>query len=175
MALEQEQVGAAFQRGSRPSGRKPGGRAPAVVQAAAVGRVDAHGARFSGQPRIGATLGAVAVHHVRPRVPPRAPDMADAARSPAPMSRLIGMRVRPSASPPIGESRVGLCAAARRIGDHADPVSARRLAACEVADMAEQSADRGAQHVQDVEGSAGGRVYPLLTRRRRVDGQRPIR
>ena len=50
------------------------------------------------------------------------------------------------------ERSVGAFAAARRIGDHADLVSARRLAAREVADMAEQAADRGAQHMQDVEG-----------------------
>jgi hypothetical protein len=30
-------------------------------------------------------------------------------------------------------------------------VTARRLAACQVADVAEQAADRRAQHVQDVE------------------------
>ena len=52
----------------------------------------------------------------------------------------------------LGERRVGALAAARRIGDDADLVAARRLAAREVADMPEQSADRRAQHVQDVEG-----------------------
>ena len=47
------------------------------------------------------------------------------------------------------ERRLCLPPAARRIGNDADRVPARRLAAGEVADVPEQAADRRAQHVED--------------------------
>ena len=46
---------------------------------------------------------------------------------------------------------LGARAAGRRVGDDADLVAARRLAAREVEDMPEQAADRRAQHMQDFE------------------------
>ena len=51
----------------------------------------------------------------------------------------------------IGERGIGAFAAARRVGNDADLVAARRLAAREVANMPEQSADRRAKDMQDVE------------------------
>ncbi len=96
-ALEQEQ---SVRRISSVLGRQvdqADRRAPAIVQAAAVGGVDADRARRSRQPRVGAALGAVAVQHVD-RVRARAARLRMASRSLPAMSRLIGTRVRPSAS-----------------------------------------------------------------------------
>jgi hypothetical protein len=50
-----------------------------------------------------------------------------------------------------GESGIGLRAARGRIAHDADCVTKRRLDAHEVADMAEQSADRRAEDMQDVQ------------------------
>ena len=82
-------------------------------------------------------------------------------------------RVRPSASTVARSASAASAAlAAGRIGDDADPVAARRLAARQVADVPEQSADRRAQHVQDVEGEPPSAVHTLLTLAAASDGQR---
>ena len=67
------------------------------------------------------------------------------------MWRVIGTRVRPSVSSRESSVSVSLRLrpAARRIGNDADRVPARRLAAREVADVPEQAADRRAQHMED--------------------------
>jgi hypothetical protein len=51
----------------------------------------------------------------------------------------------------LGELAFRLFAARRGVGNKPNPMSARRLTAREVDDVAEQPSDRSAQHVQDVE------------------------
>jgi hypothetical protein len=52
----------------------------------------------------------------------------------------------------VDERLVGALAAGRGIGNDADPVSTGRLAAREIADVAEQSTDWRTEHMKDVEG-----------------------
>ena len=54
----------------------------------------------------------------------------------------------------LRERRVRPRAAAAGIGNHADAVAARDLSTREIDDVPEQSADRRAQHMQDIEGTA---------------------
>ena len=64
-AFEQEQVAAQHQQALGRQIELPGQRVVAEQQAAAVRRIGAHGAvAAEGKPRIGAALGAVAVHDV---------------------------------------------------------------------------------------------------------------
>ncbi len=51
----------------------------------------------------------------------------------------------------VHQHRLGARAAGGRVGDQPDTVSARSLSARKVRDVAEQAADRGAQHVQDLQ------------------------
>jgi hypothetical protein len=106
------------------------------------------------QPCVGAALGAVAVQYVHAEFHRTLPDMTDRreiAAADVPRHRNAGEAERENRRK-LGERRVGAFPAARRIRDDADLMSAHCLAACKVADMPEQSADRSAQHVQNVEG-----------------------
>ena len=49
----------------------------------------------------------------------------------------------------LGECRIGARAAGGGIGNDADPMSARRLAAGKIDHVAKQSPDRGAQNVEN--------------------------
>ena len=120
-------------------------------------RVDPDGVADAGKPRVGAALGAMAVDHVgadlggapcdmrgRPHV--AEPDLP-AHRDTREAEREVGRQFR--------EHRFGARAAGRRIGDQPDAVSARGLSAREIDHVAEQAADRGAQHVQNLQASGG--------------------
>ena len=83
--------------------------------------------------------------------------MRAAATSRRPICRLIATRreaERKLRAPTRASVGLGARAAGRRVGDQADPVSARSLAARQVEHVAEQPADRRAQDMQDLE-SAG--------------------
>jgi hypothetical protein len=125
------------------------------MEAAAMGCVSPDGAGGACQPHIGAAFGAVAVQHVDGHTggPPR--HMRNRRHIPqadlpahghaADAERKRGRQIR----------QLSLCrgAAGRSIGDDADPVPARRLAARQIEHMPEQSADRSAQHMQNVDAS----------------------
>ena len=51
-----------------------------------------------------------------------------------------------------GQCGLGAGASGGGIDDQADPMSARRLALDQIDHMTEQPAERGPQHVQDIEG-----------------------
>jgi hypothetical protein len=60
----------------------------------------------------------------------------------------------------FGQDLFGARPAGRAIGDEADAVAARDLAAGEIEDMAEQTADRRAENVDDVQGSHRRHPHP---------------
>jgi hypothetical protein len=68
----------------------------------------------------------------------------------------------------LRQRRLGPRAAARRIGNYADPVAARRLSAREIEHMAEQPANGRAQDMQDVEGSGRQHRSHLINQYQRL-------
>ena len=116
-------------------------------------RIGADGAApVEGKPRIGAALGAVAVHHVGRVRAMRRMTWASAAKSPGQAWRRMGMRVSPNASEGSSARKAFVRArAAGAVRDQPDAVAARDLLRGQIEHMAEQAADRRAKHVQNVQ------------------------
>jgi hypothetical protein len=158
-ALEQDEIGARQQRALEVEVDEAERRARIEVERAAVRGIGAHRAA-AGEPRIGAALGPVPVHHVGGGRADRVPDPAHrgyvaqaempAHRHPSDAESEHGRK--------LGQGRLGPRPAGRRIGHDADPVAGRGLSAHHVDDVAKQPADRSAKHVEDGEGCsvAGG-------------------
>ena len=131
-AFEQEQFGAAAEKPLDRAIDHAAQRVAAVMQRAAVRRVDADRGARRHQPHEGAALGAVAVQHVGVERCEMARDMDEApARSPGPSSRCMANRddaelhLRRDGR----ERGLGARAAGRAVADDADVMAARRLAA----------------------------------------------
>jgi hypothetical protein len=164
-ALEQKQIGARDQKALERQIHEPRGRPPTVVEAAAMGRIGPHrpGAR---EPRIGAAFGTVPVQHFGTRVGGPARHMRDrghVTRTDLPAHGHTAHAERKQRRQ-VRERGFRPGAAGGRVDDEADPVPALRLAARQIEHMPKQPADRGAQHVQDVEACG-----------RRVDGTDPTK
>ena len=131
----------------------PRKRVLAVVQRAAVRRVDADGVLRRHQPDEAAALGAVAVVDIgvqsREMARHRAegPDVARADLARHRESRNAKLHLRRDGR----KRRVGAGAAGRAVADDADLVAARRLAAGDIEDVPENAADRGPRHMHDLQ------------------------
>ena len=166
-ALEQEQLGAPHQHLLEREIQKADRRMAAVMQAAAMRRVDPDRAAAA-EPRIGATLGAVAVQDVGTGLA-RAlsrhvalcrhiaqADMAAHRHAGQPERQLSGQR---------RERRIRPRAAGRGIRHDADLMAARRLRARQIDHVTKQAADGRPQDVQDIEGLTPGHVPRTSVRR----------
>jgi hypothetical protein len=150
-ALEQQQVGAPHQHAFKREIEQADRRDPAIVQAAAVRRVDPDRMVLLRQAGICAALGAVAVHDVGTRIGHALRHVGngiEVAQIDVAAHRQPG-QAKGEVAREIGQNCVRGGTACHRVGDDADLVTQRGLAAREIDHVAEQSADRRAQNVED--------------------------
>ena len=163
-AFEQEQVGPAHEQPLGNKVEKARRRAPGIMQAAAMRRVDADARARRCKPRIGSALGAVTVHHIR----------SDGASAGSDMH--AGRNITKSDVPAHGNARdperevrgelrkplLPLHPAGRDIRHEPHTMSQCRLRACKIEYVAEEPAHGCAQHMQDVETAIRHRSASLV-------------
>ena len=153
-AFEQEQLGAAAEIPLDRAIDHAAQGVAAVMQRAAVRRVDPNGRGRRHQPRKGAALGAVPVQHI-------GIERGEVARHANEAHQVGGAQFAPHGHPRNAKLHVRRdCrkrslrarAAGRAVADDADVMPKCGLAACDVDDVTEHAADRGAGDVHDLQG-----------------------
>ena len=115
--------------------------------------IDANGTRYVCESGIGAALCAVAMDYIRSKLLRSVLDVQQ--RFDVAAAEMAAHRHAADAQCKVRrelrELAFRLFAARRSVGNKPNAMSTRRLAACEIDDVAEQPPDRSAQHVQDIE------------------------
>src|SRR6185312_14146709 len=157
-AFEQEQVGLVHQRALEMAIDHALERVEPVVQRAPMRRVDADGlAHARPQADDGASLGAVAVQHIRLQSGDQAAKAHPHRKVGRPRLAVTGDAVyaKREARGDLCKRLVGALAAGEAVGNDADLVAAVGLAVGEIDDVTENAADRRAHRVKDFERFVG--------------------